>query len=130
MKARIFCMVLLCAVALSTLGIAEGSPAYNLLVSDQDIRLIEGLMEVRVYEINPENLKRLGVTPAFSLSEPTNPIKVMLKPGWYEFAVTVTFIEGEITYFRLKVVDGERTLVDLTRVEIPEEFHTEAPQTR
>ncbi len=130
MKARILFVLLLSAVALSALGTAQESPAYNLMVSDQDVQLIESFTEVLIYALDPETKKRLDTKPVFALSEPDNPIRVWLEPGSYEFVVSVEFIHKEIVYFRFEIVEDERTLVDLMRIEFPEELKPQESDTR
>jgi hypothetical protein len=130
MNAKALSILALLVLALSAIAMAEESPAYNLMVSDQDVPLIEGFTQVRIYAIDPETDKRLDAKPVASLTDPANPIKLWLDPGHYEFVVLVSFIAEEVTYFRFEIVEDERTLVDLMRVEIPKEFDIEEPETR
>lgn len=130
MRARILLVLLLSAVALYAVGTAEESPAYNLMVSDQGVKLIESFTRVRIFAIDPETKDRLDEKAVLALSGPENPIKIWLEPGHYEFMVSVEFARKEIVYFRFEIVEDERTLIDLTRIEFPAEFYTEKAETR
>lgn len=124
MRARILFLVLLSVLAFAAFGMAQESKAFNLMVSDQDTHLIESFAEVRIYAIDPKTEKRLDSEPLFVLSKPSNPIQLWLDPGHYEFVVSVDYVRREVRYFRFEMVEGERNLINLRRIEFPEELMT------
>ena len=130
MRRRMLLFALLSIVALSGLGLAEESPAYSLMVSDQDTRRLESFTSVQIYTVDAETQKRLDIKPVFTLSKPANPLKIWLDPGYYEFTISVSFVDNELTYFRFEIVEGERTLIDLTKIEFPDELQPKEGNTR
>lgn len=130
MRAKTIFLLLLSVLVFSALGMAQESPAYNLMVSDQGTGRLEFITSVQIYAIDPETDKRLDAKPVVSESNPTNPMKVWLDPGHYEFAITVSHIAKDATFFRFEIVEGERTLIDLMKIEIPEELKPKKDDTR
>ena len=124
MKVKAVSILLLSVLVLGLVAAAEDSPAYNLMVSDQSAYLIAQFTQFKIYAMNPETDRRLDAKPVVKESKIDDPIKLLLDPGHYEFVVSVEYVSEEATYFEFEIVEGERTLIDVTKIEFPEELST------
>ena len=124
MRTNVLWVMIFFSLALSLVGIAQGSSAFNLMVSDQNTDLIAGFTEVRIYAIDPVTEERLDQIPTLVINHPKNPIQVLLEPGRYELVVWMFYLPNEVPYFQFEIEDGEVNLIDLMLLELPEELMT------
>jgi len=124
MTKRTILLALMAILLVSAMGAAQESAAFNLMVSDQNTRLIEGFTEVRIYAVDPVTEHRLDMMPTVTLRTLRNPIQILLDPGYYEFVVWMFYLPEEVPYFRFKIREGEQSLVNLLLIKLPEELIT------
>ena len=124
MRSRVAWIMAVLALAIPFVGIAQGTTAFNLMVSDQNTGLIDGFTEVRIYAIDPVTEERLEALPVMVLNPPKNPIQVLLDPGRYELVVWMFYLPKEVPYFQFTIEEDETNLIDLLLIDMPSELVT------
>jgi len=123
MKVRAIAILWVLVSAIALLGVAQEVDTTNFMVVDGEAWLIEIFSTVQVFAIDPETDERLDLEPSISITYPKDPIKMELNPGFYEFVVGMSHLPKDVVYFQFEIVEnGELLIVDLRKIELPEEL--------
>jgi hypothetical protein len=123
MKIRTITILLVLVSAIALLGVAQEAETTNFMVIDGEAWLIEVFSSVKVFAIDPETDERIDIEPTVSMLYPKDPIKMELEPGLYEFVVGMSHLPKDVFYFAFEIVeDGELLVIDLRKIDLPEEL--------
>jgi len=103
-------------------AVAALGETYNLTITDHRTRLLEGFPEVRLYAVDEATDDRLAEEPVVVLKDLTDPIRLLLDPGRYEFVVWDPWLPREVSFFYFDVEDGKQAVINVQSYELPEEL--------
>jgi len=117
MRSSIAVVVILVLAAVAAFG-----ETYNLTITDHRTELLEWFTEVRLYAVDETTDERLDEEPIVVLESPSDPIRLLLDPGRYEFIVWMFWFPIEVHYFYFDVEDAEQIMIKIRSYELPEEL--------